>query len=159
MTAAWTGICCSAPPCIGVSLRKATYTYGNIIDRKAFSVNVPSEDQAKFADYFGIYSGRDEDKLSHAGFTPVRSELVDAPYLKECPVVLECRLLNAVEIGLHTHFIGEIMDVKAEENVLGEDGLPAIDKVKPIIFTPERREYYGIGRFLGKAFTMGRKEG
>ncbi len=158
MTAAWAGICCSVPPCIGVSLRKATYTYGNIIDRNAFTVNVPSEDQVKNADYFGIYSGRDVDKLSHARFTSIKSELVDAPYVKECPVVLECRLLSAVEIGLHTQFIGEIMDVKAEENVLDEDGLPMIDKVKPIIFAPERRDYYGIGEFLGKAFAIGRKE-
>jgi flavin reductase (DIM6/NTAB) family NADH-FMN oxidoreductase RutF len=141
-----------------VSLRKATYTYGNIIDRKAFTINVPSEYQAKDADYFGLYSGKDVDKLSHTGLTPVKSELVDAPYLNEFPLILECRLINMVEIGLHTQLIGEIMDVKAEENVLGKDGFPEMDKIKPIIFAPERREYYGVGRFLGKAFTIGRKE-
>ena len=159
MTAAWAGICCSVPPCIGVSLRKATYTYGNIIDRKAFTVNVPSQNQAKIADYFGIYSGRDVNKLSHAGFTPVRSKLVDAPYINEFPLILECKLIKTVEIGLHTQFIGEIVDVKAEEIVLGEDGFPAIDKIKPIIFAPERRDYYGIGGFLGKAFAIGREDG
>jgi flavin reductase (DIM6/NTAB) family NADH-FMN oxidoreductase RutF len=156
MTAAWAGICCSAPPCVGVSLRKATYTYGNIMDRKAFTINVPSETQVNKADYFGISSGRDVDKLSQAGRTPVKSELVDAPYVREVPLVLECKLLNAVEIGLHTQFIGEIMDVKAEEDVLGDDNLPEIDKVKPIIFTPERRDYYGTGKYLGKAFSIGR---
>jgi flavin reductase (DIM6/NTAB) family NADH-FMN oxidoreductase RutF len=156
MTAAWAGICCSAPPCVGVSLRKATYTYGNIMERRAFTVNVPSEDHAKAADYFGIASGRDVDKLSRVGLTPVKSELVDAPYVKEFPLILECRLLNAVEIGLHTQFIGEIVDVKAEGDVLGDDGLPMIEKVRPIIFAPESWSYHGIGKNLGKAFTIGR---
>jgi len=156
MTAAWAGICCSAPPCVGVSLRKATYTYVNIMERKAFTVNVPSEDLVKQADYFGIVSGRDVDKLSRAGLTPVKSELVDAPYVKEFPLVLKCRLLNAVEIGLHTQFIGEILDVKADGDVLGEDGLPMIEKVRPITFAPESRSYHGLGKNLGKAFSIGR---
>jgi flavin reductase (DIM6/NTAB) family NADH-FMN oxidoreductase RutF len=137
--------------------RKVTYTYGNILERKAFTVNVPSEDLAKQVDYFGIVSGRDVDKLSRAGLTPVKSELVDAPYIKEFPLVLECRLLNAVEIGLHTQFIGEIVDVKAEGDVLGDDGLPKIEKVKPIIFSPESRSYHGLGKNLGKAFSIGRE--
>ena len=157
MTAAWAGICCSAPPCVGVSLRKATYTYGNIMERKAFTVNVPSEDHAKQADYFGIASGRDVDKLSRAGLTPIKSELVDAPYVKEFPLILECKLLNAVEIGLHTQFIGEIVDVKAEGDVLGDDGLPMIEKVRPIIFAPESWSYHGLGKTLGKAFSIGRE--
>jgi flavin reductase (DIM6/NTAB) family NADH-FMN oxidoreductase RutF len=125
--------------------------------RKAFTVNVPSENYAREADYFGIASGRDEDKLSRAGLTPVRSEIVDAPYIKEFPVILECRLLQAVEIGLHTQFIGEILDVKAEEDMLGDDDLPDMEKVKPMIFTPDSRKYYGIGEFLGKAFSIGRE--
>jgi flavin reductase (DIM6/NTAB) family NADH-FMN oxidoreductase RutF len=157
MTAAWAGICCSAPPCVGVSLRKATYSYGNIMERKAFTVNVPSENYARETDYFGIASGRDEDKLSKAGLTPVRSEIVDAPYIKEFPLVLECKLKQSVEIGLHTQFIGEIMDVKAEEDMLGEGDLPDIEKVRPMIFAPESRKYYGIGKFLGKAFSVGRE--
>jgi flavin reductase (DIM6/NTAB) family NADH-FMN oxidoreductase RutF len=157
MTAAWAGICCSAPPCIGVSLRKATYTYGNIMERKAFTVSVPSEDQVEQADYFGMASGRDVDKLSATRLTPVRSKLVDAPYVEEFPLVLECGLLKAVEIGLHTQFIGEIMDVKAEGGVVGDDGLPDIEKVKPIIFAPEGRSYHGVGKYLGKAFSIGKQ--
>lgn len=156
MTAAWAGICCSMPPCIGVSLRKATYTYGNIMDRKAFTVSVPAEEYAKQADYFGIVSGRDVDKFSSAGLTPVKSELVDAPYVKEFPLVLECRLLNTVEIGLHTQFIGEIVDVKADAEVLADDGMPNIEKIRPMIFAPERRSYHGVGKYLGRAFSIGK---
>src|SRR5512143_655865 len=92
MTAAWGGVCCSQPPCVAVSLRKATYTYGNIRERKAFTVNVPSADYAKQTDYVGIYSGKSTDKLSAAKLTPVRSDLVDAPYVGEFPLILECKL-------------------------------------------------------------------
>ena len=119
MAAAWGGVCCSKPPCVAVSLREATYTHGNIMERKAFTVNVPSEDHSREADYIGIASGRNVDKFAVTGLTPVRSEIVDAPYVGEFPLVLECRLLRAVEIGLHTQFIGEILDVKADESVIG----------------------------------------
>jgi flavin reductase (DIM6/NTAB) family NADH-FMN oxidoreductase RutF len=156
MTAAWAGICCSSPPCLAVSLRKATYTYGNIMERKAFTVSLPSEDYVKQADYFGMVSGRDEDKFSKAKLTPVKGGLVDAPFVNEFPLALECRLLQSVEIGLHTEFIGEILDVKADESCLGSDGFPDIEKIRPILFSPEGRKYHGVGRFLGNAFSVGR---
>ena len=159
MTAAWGGICCSQPPCVAVSLRKATYTYGNLMERKAFTVNVPSEARCREADYIGIVSGKNVDKFAATGLTPVRSELVDAPYVKEFPLVLECKLLRTVEIGLHTQFIGEIIDVKADESVLGEGGLPDIEKVKPIVYSPEIRSYHGIGRNLGRAYILGKTIG
>ena len=96
MTAAWGAIVCSKPPSIGVSLRKATYSYGSIVARQAFTINVPSEKHVKEADYAGIASGRDADKFAKAGFTAVRSDLVDAPYVQECPLILECRLIHKV---------------------------------------------------------------
>lgn len=157
MTVAWGGVCCSRPPCVAVSLRKATYSHGNIVGRKAFTVNIPSEAHAKEADYFGMASGRKEDKFSATGLTPVKSELVDAPYVKEFPLVLECKLLHTFELGLHTQFVGEIMDVKADEAVLGEKGLPAIEKVRPLVFAPETHRYHAVGRFLGEAFSIGKQ--
>lgn len=156
MTAAWAGIVCSQPPCVGISLRKATYTYGNLMLKKAFTINIPSEAYAKQADYCGITSGRAVNKFTASGLTPVKSDLVDAPYVQEFPMVLECRVIHTLEIGLHTQFVGEILDVKAEESVLGETGLPDINKVSPIIFGPETRSYHGIGKYLGKAFAIGK---
>ena len=101
----------------------------------------PSEAYAKEADYFGMVSGKDTDKFSTTGLTPVKSDMVDAPYVKEFPLILECKVINIVEIGLHTQFVGEIIDVKADESVLNEKGFPDIEKVKPILFTPETRSY------------------
>ncbi len=156
MAAAWAGICCSQPPCVAVSLRKATYTYGNIVEREAFTVSIPSQDFLKEVDYFGIVSGRDEDKFFRSGLTPERSALVDAPSVKEFPLILECRLLHTLEIGLHTLFVGEIMDVKADDAVLGKGGIPGIEKVRPLVFAPGEQTYYGLGPCLGNAFSLGK---
>jgi flavin reductase (DIM6/NTAB) family NADH-FMN oxidoreductase RutF len=156
MAAAWGGICCSRPPCVSVSLRKATYTYGNIVAREAFTVSVPSDVYVKQADHFGIASGRNEDKFSVSGLTPVASEFVDAPYVSEFPFALECRLLHTLEIGLHTLFVGEIVDVKADESVLDEEGTLDIEKVRPFLYAPGNRAYYGVGECLGSAFSIGK---
>lgn len=157
MTVAWGGICCSQPKSINISLRKATYSYGNIVERKAFTISIPSEKHVKEADYFGIATGKKVDKFAVTGLTPVKSDLVDAPYVKEFPLILECKLIHTIEVGLHTQFIGEIVDVKADESVLGEKGLPDIEKVRPILFGPEIRTYHGVGKYLGQAFSIGKE--
>jgi flavin reductase (DIM6/NTAB) family NADH-FMN oxidoreductase RutF len=157
MTAAWTGICCSKPPSVYVSLREATYTYHNLKERKAFTINIPSRQFVKKVDYLGIASGRDSDKFKVAELTPVKSEVVDAPYIEEFPLILECNLTRVVEIGLHTQFIGEIMDVKADPEILDEKGRPLIEKVNTFVTSPGIFTYHGIGDFLGHAFRIGKE--
>ncbi|MGC8744451.1 MAG: flavin reductase family protein [Verrucomicrobiia bacterium] len=151
----WGGICCSDPPCVAVSLRKATYTYHNILLKKAFTINIPSQHQIKQTDYLGMVSGRDVDKFAATKLTPVKSEYVDAPYIDEFPVTLECTLYHTVELGIHTQFVGKILNVKADESVLENGGAIDIKKLKPLIFTPDTYAYYGIGDYLGQAFTLG----
>jgi flavin reductase (DIM6/NTAB) family NADH-FMN oxidoreductase RutF len=155
MTVAWGGIASSNPPSVAISIRKATYTYGNIVERKAFTINIPSEQYAKQADYFGIKSGRNEDKFLISKLTPVKSEIVDAPYVKEFPLVLECTLLHIYELGMHTQFIGEIMDVKVEDDMLGEGGKPDIEKIRPFLYDHSSFSYYGVGKSIGKAHKIG----
>ncbi len=157
MTAAWGGICCSRPPCVAVSLREATYTHGSIVARKAFTISIPSEDQVRHADYFGMVSGRNVDKFAESGLSAVKSDLVDAPYVKEFPLVLECRLAHTFELGLHTQFVGEVLDVKAEEGVLTAGGVVDLKMLKPLAFSPDAQAYYGMGGFVGEAFAIGRK--
>jgi flavin reductase (DIM6/NTAB) family NADH-FMN oxidoreductase RutF len=157
MTVAWAGICCSTPPCISISLRKATYSYAGIVGNKAFTVNIPSEKYLKEADFFGIASGRDENKFELTCLTPIKSELVPAPYVGEFPVVIECKLLHTIEIGLHTLFVGEIMDIKAEESILDENRNPDIEKIRPVVYGTGNRSYYSIGCNLGKAFSIGKE--
>jgi flavin reductase (DIM6/NTAB) family NADH-FMN oxidoreductase RutF len=61
-----------------------------------------------------------------------------------------------VELGLHTQFVGEVVDVKAEENVMASGGMVDIKKVNPLSFTPDTQAYYGIGDFIARAFSAGR---
>lgn len=152
---AWGGICCSRPPCVAVSLRAATYSHQNIKERMAFTVNIPSEKYLKQADYFGIASGKKEDKFRTSGLTPVKSDCVDAPYVKEFPLILECTVKDIVEIGLHTLFVGEVKDVKADESVLNKDGVPDVKKIEPFMYDPANQLYYGTGKCLGEAFSVG----
>ena len=158
MPVAWGGICCSKPPCAAISLRQATYTYGNIQHHKAFTINIPSISFVKEADYVGIYSGKQDNKFESLGLTPVKSDVVNAPYVKEFAVALECEVLKVVEIGLHTQFIGEIKDIKADESILAENGLPDITKVQPFVYNSAGQDYYALGEFLGKAYTVGRRK-
>lgn len=155
MTAAWAGICCSHPASMAVSLREATYTHGNIVRHKAFTINVPSVSHVKEADYVGTCSGRDKDKFVATGLTPVKSELVNAPYVKEFPLIVECQLTHTIELGLHTQFIGEILDVKVDEDVLDDKGMPDVARVDPFIFAPGSQGYHRVGEFIGQAFVIG----
>ncbi|MBN1504386.1 MAG: flavin reductase family protein [Candidatus Eisenbacteria bacterium] len=154
-TVAWGGICCSQPPCVAVSLREATYTHGCILARRAFTVNVPSADQVKEADFCGMVSGRTVDKFAAIKFTPVKSTLVDAPYAEEFPLVLECRLSRTVGVGLHTEFIGEILDVKVDERFVGTDNVPIVQKIRPFAYAPGEQRYYVLGDCIGNGYTEG----
>ena len=156
MSVSWGGICCSEPPCIAISLRKATTTYHNILRTQSFTVGIPNEDQVAIADYVGMVSGKNEDKFKITNLNPIESLLVEAPIAEEFPFTLECRLFKTIEIGLHTQFIGQILDIKAQESILSKEKLPDIEKVRPILYGSHgNRSYYGIGQNLGKAFESG----
>lgn len=155
MTVAWGGVCCSKPPSLCVSLRAATYTHGCILERRAFTVNVPAASQASQADYLGMASGRDGDKFAAAGLTAAKGTEVDAPFVEEFPLVLECELSQVVDVGLHTQFIGEIREVLAEESVLAE-GVPVMDRLDPLVYATGSKSYFSVGTYVGKAFSIGR---
>lgn len=156
MAAAWGGICASQPPCLAVSLRRATWTHASLSAREAFTVSIPSVRQAAQADFAGLVSGRHEDKFAALGLTPVPGEHVDAPYVDECPVVLELALRHTLELGSHTQFVGEIMDVKVDGGCLRPDGLPDPARIEALCFAPLTQEYYGMGEFVARAFALGK---
>ncbi len=157
MAVAWGGISCSNPPCISISIQKHRYTYKNIVEREAFTINIPPKDYVNEADYFGIVSGKNVDKFEASGLTAVKSEIVDAPYVDEFPLTLECRLVKSVDLGTHTQFTGEIIDVKVDENAVDSDGIPDINKINPFIYDPAGMKYYSVGKDLGSAFNLGNK--
>ena len=156
MTIAWGGICCSKPPCVTISLRKATYSFGSIMERKAYTINIPSAEHVAATDYFGMASGKNTDKFADTGLTPSRSQVVDAPYVDEFPLILECQVIHTLEIGLHTQFVGEIKGILAEESILGQDGKLKPMAASPFAFMPGSREYVALGESLGKGFSLGK---
>ncbi len=157
MTAAWTGIVNSNPAMISVSLREATYTHDAIIKQKAFTVNIPIQKYLAEIDYIGTVSGRDVDKFAKTRLTAVKSSVVNAPYVDEFPIVLECKLVKYEKLGLHTIFIGEIKDTKVDEECLHKNHMINNEMISPIAYYPHgNREYYGLGEYLGRANSLWR---
>lgn len=157
VTAAWGGICNSVPPCLMVSLRESRYSLECIKERKVFTVNVPSEKHVAEADYFGMVSGRKRDKFADTGLKYEKAPHIDAPLITSFPLVIECRLANIFELGSHLELVGEIVDISVDEELLSEDGLPDPELMRPLVFAPVVRKYYGLGTFLGDAFSVGKR--
>jgi flavin reductase (DIM6/NTAB) family NADH-FMN oxidoreductase RutF len=153
----WAGICNSEPPHLAISVRPKRHSHDALVARGEFTACIPSEEHLSRFDYFGIASGRAKDKFEKTGLTPVRSDLVDAPYVAEFPVVLECRVATQVDLPSHTLFIAEILDVKVEEDVLDDDGNPDITRIRPFVYDHTKYEYHGLGGLLGKAFSDGKR--
>jgi flavin reductase (DIM6/NTAB) family NADH-FMN oxidoreductase RutF len=165
MNAAAAGACCLSPPCVYVSLREATRTYHNIMRNKAFTISIPSQEQVVEADYFGMASGKNVDKFEATGLTPVNSDLVYSPYVNEFSVVMECLLKETVNLGSHTMFIGEVIDLKADEDVTTKINVKSdlelvkvdLEKSKPFIYDLSLRGYYKLGEKIGNGFSDGLK--
>ena len=119
---------------------------------KAFTVNVPSEELLRESDYFGMASGRDHNKIKDTGLTPVESDSVHAPYIEEFPISLECRLVHNYELGLHTIFIGEVLDTRVDAVCLNDENTPDVEKVRPVICA--NKKYFGLGGFLAESHAI-----
>ncbi len=158
MTASWGGICASQPPCVTVSIRKSRHSYEGIMKNRAYSVNIPSVKYIEETDIAGTWSGKDHDKFEELGLTPLKCPDVNAPYVKEFPVVLSCSLVNTVEAGSHTMFIGEITDFLADSELSGENGMPEIEKVDTFIYDTASHHYYSIGERLIRGYSAAKSK-
>jgi len=159
MMAAGAGaICNMRPPYLMIALREVTYTHDTILEKKAFTVNIPNEKYWKEADYAGMVTGKNTNKFNDTGLTAVKSQIVDAPIILECPVNIECQLVNHIKLASHTMFIGEVKDVKVDESVIDGDNGPDIKLIKPIIFSPrwswKTSSYYSVGKKIGDTYTQ-----
>lgn len=153
MNAAWGGIYDTNQ--IMVCLADDHKTTKNILESGAFSVSIADAKHVIEADYVGIVSGNNEpDKMKKTGFTAVPSTAVNAPVIKELPMSIECRLLKFNEDGI---CIGEIVNVSADESVLGADGLIDPAKLEAITYDPVHHTYIKLGQTVGNAFSDGKK--
>ncbi|MBY9007749.1 MAG: flavin reductase family protein [Candidatus Lokiarchaeota archaeon] len=154
MTIAWCGICENNPPMISISTAKSHYTNDGIKKNRTFSVNIPSENMVEITDYIGIISGKTIDKSNI--FEIFYGYLKTAPMIKEVPINLECELVKNIDLGTnHDLFIGEIKKAYIKEECLS-NGVPDIEKIKPILYSTGTKNYLNIGNIIGKAWKIGK---
>ncbi|MEM2146090.1 MAG: flavin reductase family protein [Candidatus Jordarchaeaceae archaeon] len=148
-TLAWAGVVCSEPPQIGISIRPSRYSHGLISKTMEYVVNIPTSDIVKETDYCGMVTGKNVDKFKETKLTPVKAKKVKPPLIKECPVNLECKVKNVIKLGAHDLFIGEIVNINADADVMDSPTSINFGKLKAITWNPISREYYTLGKALG----------
>jgi flavin reductase (DIM6/NTAB) family NADH-FMN oxidoreductase RutF len=157
MTAAWAAACCHQPPCVGVAIRQNRLTHANLVARRAFTICVPGTTLAPQVDYLGIVSGkREPDKLARLGLATVPCPTIEAPLIEACPVVTECRLHSQLEIGTHTWFVGEVVDVHVDAELVDADGKIDVTALDPLGYATSVGEYRALGGPLGRAYSIGK---
>jgi flavin reductase (DIM6/NTAB) family NADH-FMN oxidoreductase RutF len=144
------------PPMMAVALGKSHYTNAGIHRNKAFSVNIPGIALMEKVDYCGIVSGEKTDKSKI--FDIFYGELPGAPMIRDCPISLECRLVDTVDLPTNSLFIGEIMAAYSEERYLTE-GKPDIKKISPFTLTMPDNNFWKVGENAGKAWSVGKNFG
>jgi len=146
ITVAWTGIVCSHPPMLSISLMPSRYSFGLIQKTGEFVVNIPSISEAEATDRCGVVSGRDVNKFELTGLTPLPAKSVKPPIIMECPVNIECQVRKTIELGSHVMFISEITGVQISSHLITKDGRLALEKAGLIAYA--HGHYYTLGRQL-----------
>ncbi|HEY9575218.1 MAG TPA: flavin reductase family protein [Lachnospiraceae bacterium] len=145
------------PPCVTIAINASQRrkTLKNILEQKAFVVGFPSSNQVKEADYLGVESGYNADKLKNIGFTTRRAKTVHAPVINEMLLSLECELVHTVTVGSHMQITGEVKNIIAEEAIVNDKGKVILEKLQPLIYDEEQVRYLGIGEKISDAFRVG----
>ena len=154
MNVAWGQICDMDKVILFIGDGKKTRK--NILASGAFTVALADKDHMDVADFFGIASGNKmTDKFERTGYHAVKSENVHAPIIEEFPVVMECELLEFLHTDYVDGIVGRIVNVKAEEAVLSENGKVAPEKLNAILFDQFQNNYYLTGEKVGRAWNAG----
>ena len=145
------------PPCVTIAINATAQrkTLQSILDSKAFVVGFPSCDQVREADYLGVESGYNTDKLKNIGFTTTKARTVYAPIINELLLSLECELVHTVIVGSHMQLTGEVKNILADESILNDQNKILLSKMQPIIYDEEGRAYWGLGEKASDAFRPG----
>lgn len=145
------------PPCvtIGINATQKRKTLKDMLETNAFVLGFPSIRQVKEADYLGVESGYNTDKLANIGFTTSPAKYVHAPIINELPLSLECEIVHTVTVGSHMQVTGEVKRIIADESILNEKDRVALEKLQPIIYDEEEGIYLGLGDKVADAFRTG----
>lgn len=136
------------PVVVGLAIVLSRYSYELIKESGEFGVNLPTANMAKAVDRCGTCSGRHVgDKFARVGLTPMPAAKIQAPLIAECPVNLECTLIDIIPAGDHDLFRGEVVAQHVDEELLDEDGRIAIERLDPLCFV--LGQYWSAGHYLG----------
>ena len=147
LTVAWTGICCTRPPVVYISVRPERFSYGLIKKTGEFVINLPTEPLTRAVDLCGVRSGRDCDKFALAGLESREASQVSAPIIAQCPVNIECRVREIIPLGSHDMFLADVVAVDAAEELIDEKGRLALEKAGLIAYA--HGQYFSLGKVLG----------
>ncbi|MBP7344105.1 MAG: flavin reductase family protein [Clostridia bacterium] len=112
--------CSISPPMVMVGIMPSKYSYHMIKENPSFVVNLVSKNQRSIYNYLGSVSGRDEDKLDKINKRD--GDVVNASILTDCPVNIECTVINSIITGSHEMFIGKVECIHADEDIINEKG-------------------------------------
>ena len=154
MAVAWATRVNGNPPMMGVALNQRHHTPAGIRACASFSINIPNVDLVARTDYCGLVSGREADKSGV--FDLFYGELGSAPMIAECPLCMECRLVDVVSLPSHDLFLGQVVAVFADKDCL-TDGKPDVHKIHPFVLTMPDNHYWAVGRQIGSAWSIGRE--
>jgi flavin reductase (DIM6/NTAB) family NADH-FMN oxidoreductase RutF len=142
------------PAMLGICVNKGHASNEAIRKTGEFSVNIPSVDMVAETDYCGIVSGSTVDKSRL--FEVFYGELKQAPLITKCPLNIECRVVQHVDLPTNTLFIGEIVNIYAEEKYLS-NGKPDVKKIRPFLLTMPDNRFWAVGEQVGNAWKDGVK--
>ena len=120
-TVAWTGTICTKPPMLSISVRPERLSYEYIKETMEFTVNMPHRKQTRETDFCGVRSGRQLDKIKECGFTMVEGKDINVPFIKECPVNIECKVKQIIPLGTHDIFLAEVVGSHVNEDLMDEN--------------------------------------
>ena len=158
LTIGWTGIVCTNPPMLSISVRPERHSHALICRSGDFTVNLPPARLAAAVDFCGVVSGRDVDKFAALHLTPLPGARVSAPLVAECPLGLECRVAQRIRLGSHDLFIANILAVQVDEALLDGKGRLALEKAGLMAYA--HGHYYELGKCIGHfGFSVRKKPG
>ena len=157
ITIASTGIINSNPPKTYISVRPQRHSFDIIKNTKEFVINLTPASLVKEADYCGIYTGAKVDKFEKCKFTKAVASTVACPIIEECPMNLECKVTDIVELGSHNMFIADITAINVDESLLDENGKLRLEKAKLAAFA--HGQYFELGKKIGDfGFSVKKKK-
>lgn len=124
--------CCNCsfdPPMLMVGIVPSRYSYKMIKESGCFVVNLVDKEYKETFDYLGSTSKRDEDKLNIAKVRLEDGKVVNAPLLSDCPVNIECTIVDSILTGSHEMFVGKVEYVHSATAITDDEGKIDFSKI------------------------------